>query len=547
MGARSFWLSAAAVAAVTAADGAIAAPDPATEDARLARLEAAVASLQAQVAAQQGLRQENAALRQQVGALQTKVAALQSARIQTAPALPPPPQPGPTALRASLTGGPPRVATDDGRFSANLYALVQLDGAEYFQAAPGPLGADFRRSGPALGFSAANVDLGHARNLRDGTLFRRARIGVWGKAFGDFQYRAFFDFGGSGAENAGQLYEAWIQYSGLQPLKLRVGAFPPLQGLADQDSTAAQPLLERAASADVARNLAAGDTRIAAQLWAAGDHWLASGAVTGRTIGVVASTGTGVAPTYGDQLAFVGRVAVSPLYGRDWLIHIGAHGSYVDHPADTAGPSAAGSTPASAESVSLSDQAELRIDGTKLINTGNIDARHADEVGAEFAAQWRSFLLQSEYEHFDVQRAIALVTDPHFDGWYVEASWVPVGRGRRYNSQTAAFDAPPVPRPVGAGGWGTVELAARYAEMNLNYHAGPPGSAPTADAIRGGDLRTWAASVNWWLTPTVRVAIEGQHVTISRLSPDATSYQTPTGAQIGQSYDAVAVRTQFGF
>jgi hypothetical protein len=37
------------------------------------------------------------------------------------------------------------------------------------------------------------------------------------------------------------------------------------------------------------------------------------------------------------------------------------------------------------------------------------------------------------------------------------------------------------------------------------------------------------------------------HVEIDRLSPNATLYQTPTGAQIGQSYTAIAVRTQAAF
>jgi hypothetical protein len=50
--------------------------------------------------------------------------------------------------------------------------------------------------------------------------------------------------------------------------------------------------------------------------------------------------------------------------------------------------------------------------------------------------------------------------------------------------------------------------------------------------------------------------LDYQHVKISRLSPCgptsasascATIWVTPVGAQIGQSYDAVAVRSQFAF
>lgn len=514
--------------------------DPA-EDARIARLEAAVAALQAQVQAQAGVAQENAELKNEVGELRGQVAELKQ---QPAAAASPP---APNALEAGLKDGHLALATEDKRFSLNLYGLLQLDTAANFQSGPGPVASDLRRSGPALGSSASNVDLSHARELKDGVDFRRARMGVYGNAFGDFQYRLLFDFAGAGVENAGFLYEGWVQYNGFNPVKVRVGAFSPIYGLADQDSTAAQPLLERPASADIARSLAAGDSRIAAQVFAVNDRWLASAAVTGRSVGQL-NTGTASATpqTYSDPLAFIGRLAVTPLEGPDWRIHLGAHGSWVDHPANTAGPLAATGINGGGVTA-FSDQAELRVDGTKLINTGNIDARHVDSEGVEVAAQWRGLLLQSEYDHFDVQRLAAGVTDPHFDGWYVEGDWMLTGESRRYNKETAAFDGPAVRHPVGNGGFGAVELALRYSDMNLNYGAGVLGSAPLHDAIRGGELEVWTAGLNWYLNSLVRVAVEGQHVRLERLSPDASVFATPAGAQIGQSYNTIAVRTQLAF
>ena len=100
---------------------------------------------------------------------------------------------------------------------------------------------------------------------------------------------------------------------------------------------------------------------------------------------------------------------------------------------------------------------------------------------------------------------------------------------------------------LGHGGYGAFELAARYSTMNLNYDAGALGSAPTAGTIRGGDLRIYGAALNWYPNPYVRLALEGQHVQLYRLSPDAALYLTPVGAQIGQSYNTVALRSQFGF
>lgn len=524
----------------------------ADDDARIARLEAAVAALQVQAQAQAGLAQENVALKQEVAQLRDQIQhpltmiVGKPARI-VASVVPSPKSVSDAPVAAStFNAGEPGIASADGHFSVNLYALVQLDAALYGQAAPGPIATDFRRSGPALGYTAANVDTGHARKLKDGDDFRRVRLGFSGTAFGDFQYRLLADFGGSGVENAGQVYEAWAQYNGFKPLHIRIGAFAQQEGLADQDSAAAYPFLERPLSADIARSFAAGDTRTGAQVFAYGDAYLASVAVTGRSIGVVNSAGIGTNQSYGDQLAYVGRLAISP-HGADWRLHIGGHGQYISHPADVSGPQAAGTQPPSRFAVGLSDQAEVRVDGTRLVNTGNVDARHASDVGIEGGAQYRSVLLQTEYDRFDISRVTPGVSNPHFSGWYVEGSWVLTGEARKYNGSNAAFDAPPVRHALGHGGFGAIELAARYSTMNLNYDAGALGSAPTASTIRGGDMHIYGAALNWYPNTYIRLALEGQHVALNRLSPDAATYLTPIGAQIGQSYNTVALRSQFGF
>ena len=450
------------------------------------------------------------------------------------------------------------MASPDGKFSATFHGVMQFDAAQYAQPSAGPIATDLRRDGPALGGSASNVEAAHARNLKNGDVFRRARIGLDGSVYGDWDYRVLFDFAGAGTENAGQLYEAWAQYSGFKPFHLRVGAFSPSIGLDDQASTNGMPFLERAVSSDLARGLAGGDTRTAAAIWAAGDRWYASGAFTGRTIGVI-NTGAAspTAQTYGDQLGFVGRVAGTPFKGGDWLVHVGAHGSYVLRPANTGGPQTGlgGGAAINAQTIAFSNTPELRVDGTKLINTGAINAKHADTVGAEFAAQKQNFLLQSEYEHFDVQRADVGLSSPSFWGYYVSGSWILTGEARKYNTQTAAFDAPAVARPFSLtnGGWGAWELAVRYSDMNLNYKPGAAGTYQTGSAIRGGEEQNITAGVNWYLNPVIRLMFDYQHVKIDRLSPAANSsaattiWLAPKGAQIGQTYDVFAVRSQVAF
>lgn len=194
------------------------------------------------------------------------------------------------------------------------------------------------------------------------------------------------------------------------------------------------------------------------------------------------------------------------------------------------------------------ERPELRVDGTRLVDTGGIDAEHASTLGLEFAAQKKNVYLQAEYERLGVQRRGAL-SDPEFSGYYVEGSWVLTGEARRYNTASAAFDAPTVAHPFDrkTGGWGAVELALRYSVLDLNFDEGAQGTAPAADAVRGGEQSIIAAGLNWYLNPAIRFMLDYQHVRIDRLSPDAVSFATPVGAQIGQAFNTLALRSQFAF
>ena len=54
----------------------------------------------------------------------------------------------------------------------------------------------------------------------------------------------------------------------------------------------------------------------------------------------------------------------------------------------------------------------------------------------------------------------------------------------------------------------------------------------------------------WWavrLNPFTPFILAYQDVRIERLSPSAATFQTPAGAQVGQHYHVVMVRSQFAF
>ena len=162
--------------------------------------------------------------------------------------------------KVTIANGAPVISSPDGRFTAALHAVMQFDAGFYDQG----------------NVPAAQTDP-HSRQLNDGTNFRRARIGIGGKVFGDFNYNVLYDFGGSGAEDAGKIQELWVEYAGLRPFRARIGAFAPTVGLEDSVSTNSMLFVERPTPSELARSsLAAGDRRTGVQIAGNGDHWLAA-------------------------------------------------------------------------------------------------------------------------------------------------------------------------------------------------------------------------------------------------------------------------------
>ena len=439
-----------------------------------------------------------------------------------------------TATKVSINNGRPTIESDDGQFSASFRGVFQLDAAHYDQDPAGPLATDFRRG--SFGDAAEND---HARDLSDGANFRRARIGIEGKAFGAFDYNFLYDFGGSGNEEAGKISAAWVQYGfPVANLKLRIGAFSPPAGLEEAVSTNGSLFVERASPSETVRAIAGGDGRTAVALLASGDNWTGTAAITGNVIGT---------SSFDEQTSFVGRLTYVPFRRDDALIHVGVNTSIVFNPA-ASGPDVAGTA---ATNIRLRDRPEIRVDGARLIDTGNIDADGLTAVGAEFGAQWKNLYLQTEYFDIDVDRKGPL-SDPDFSGWYAQVGWTITGEARRYSAGT--FDAPRPAQPfdLKKGSWGAWELGLRYSKLDLNYLAGAAGTAPVASAIRGGEQEIFTVGLNWYVNNVLRFQAAYQDVSVDRLSPGGTAFGAgtatpPAGAQVGQDFNIYSLRTQYAF
>lgn len=442
--------------------------------------------------------------------------------------------------KLGFTLGRPTITSPDGRFTFSPRVVVQGDYASYNQKPAGALANDFRRG--SVGGGRENTA---ARDLSDGAFFRRARLGFEGTLNRDFGYRFVGEFGGSGTELQGRINDAYVNYTGFAPFTIQAGAYSPPANMDDGTGVEDTLMLERATPAELSRALAGADGRLAAGVRFATQRWMGALTFTGRTVTD--------AEVFDSQAAVVGRFGHLLATGSDYKVHLGASGSFVFSAADQGADTTGARSP-----LRFRDRPELRVDSTRLLDTGNIDADGAYVAGVEFGANWKNFYLQGEHFWYGIdRRQPTALPDPKFTGWYVQGSWVITGESRRYSMANGSFAAPRPLAPFnGGGGWGAWELALRYSQTDLNYHQGVIGAPPPTGGVRGGEQSILSVGLNWFMSPNLRVSFNYLHVDVDRLNPagpgdtapfGAAPATPPVGVEIGQSYDAFAVRTQFGF
>ncbi len=169
------------------------------------------------------------------------------------------------------------------------------------------------------------------QRLDDGVNVRRARIGVIGKFFGDWNYALIYDFGGasdgfastasvggaavgflpggalSGIENA------YLSYTGIKPfggkLAIEGGVMDLPYTLDEASSSNDLPFMERASSGITATNIAAGDFRSAfGARWYTDTFW-AGAYVTGPATGAIHSASSINPPGTTEQYGVIARAA----------------------------------------------------------------------------------------------------------------------------------------------------------------------------------------------------------------------------------------------
>lgn len=411
----------------------------------------------------------------------------------------------------ALANGRPTLSTPDGNFKFALRSVVQFDAAKYDQD---PLRAD--------------------NELSSGTNFRRVRFGFDGTAYKDWNFALWGEWGGSGGETAA-LNQAWLEYAGwkpfglTEPLRFRAGAWATPTGLEDATSNTDGVFLERPAIAELVRNLAGGDGRSGVGVFARGQRWYAGAVLTGKL------WGTANPQEFSQQSGFILRAAYNVLHGEDYDAHLGVSYQGILEPADTA------AGPTETQAVRLQERPELRVSGTRLVDTGAINSNGLQALGLEAGASWKNLYAAGEWFQIDVDRRAPSPFDPSFSGWYFQGAWTITGERHPWSSVNGGFNGvrPNSPFSLAKSSWGAWELAARYSVLDLNDHDGGPGAPPPSGGIRGGDQKITTVGLNWYPNNVVRFLLDYQWVNVDRLSS--------TGGRLDTDVNVVSLRSQFAF
>ncbi len=124
-----------------------------------------------------------------------------------------------------------------------------------------------------------------------------------------------------------------------------------------------------------------------------------------------------------------------------------------------------------------------------FVDTGTFPADHATSIGAELAAVEGPVTVSGEYTTTNVSSP--QTGNPHFDGYYVMASWVLTGETRAYSHALGVFGmiSPSAPFSFKHGGPGAWEVAARYSSVDL-----------ASGTIQGGKFDRLSGALSWYPT-----------------------------------------------
>lgn len=360
---------------------------------------------------------------------------------------------------------------------ANRFRVETADGQHRF-GIRGRLMADFGRGN--FDSELESVAREDGPLPKHGTIIRRARLGALGVMWDNWEWQLEVDF----RDNEVRFANAYMAYL-LPHGRLAVGHFKEPFSLESSTSSRRLTFLERAAPVDAYR-----PSRELGIMY----ETLMPNFYMG--VGLFGGQGVERERDVDEGYSVAARGSFAPWQTDTGFSHLGAFYNYrknaVDRDADAP------------EDVRLRTRTGVRALDLRLI--GRNDLEGVDDFerwGLEAAFGQGPFSFQAEYLRANIDLDPEAVVVAHgsnatdrdsltLDGYYAQISWFLTGEQRNYRAFSGDFGAPFVANPLGRGGRGAWEVAARYATADSEEHT---------RVGRGQKLDHWTLGLNWYPNP----------------------------------------------
>ena len=403
-------------------------------------------------------------------------------------------------------------------------------------------------------------------NLGFNSRLRRLRLGFEGTVPGGFGYKAEVDLASGGVAFGDVL----VSYTpGNAPVQLRVGNFESLNSLEQISSSNFGTFIERAAFNDAFVNA----RRIGAALSyrSKNNEWRAeAGLFAGHSI-----------DSSFDNNGWIGaaRLVYAPEFAGGRL-HLGVNYQHRDFASNVAGATSTGvGTPSTNQLARYRARPNSQLTDVRFIDTGSFAAKSDNILGFEIGAIFKKLYFAGEAQWLNAKGysagnlavgqdqfsggniAVVPAANPGFFGAYGEVGYFITGETRGYKLGDGTWARTKVLNPVGKGGMGAFQVAARldYIDLNSdkltggltnNFTTGVSSLAAINSRLaRGGSQTTYLLGLNWYPIDYVRFMINYGHTSVQG-GPIAGLVNPTSTAPINQQkygVDVLQTRLQFDF
>jgi phosphate-selective porin OprO/OprP len=374
----------------------------------------------------------------------------------------------------------------------------------------------------------------------DSFLLRRARPIITGTVFHDFDFNFTPEFGNGtpGAASAAttpSIYDAYINYHYSPAFQVEAGKFKPPVGLEYLQSDANLSFNERSLATDLIPG-----RDIGFEL-----HGDVFGGVLSYAAGIFNGVGDGQKNTsnigFQDDREFDGRLFVQPFKATSIAalqnLGVGVGGSWGGASiTNTLGlPNTTGGT---LPGFYTEGQQQFFAYNPA---TGGVVADHDHwRLSPQGYYYYGPLSLLGEYVISDqgVENTATLATaDLKNTAWEISGGWVLTGEDASFNGVT-----PRHPFDPRNGGWGAVQLVARYEELNVDKAAFPNFANPATSASAA---QAWAVGLNWYLNKNIRVNASYSRTTFT--GGGTTAATTAPNVVASHPEDVFFTRVQLSF